>query len=124
MESLLDKTILESLAALGERRGKDLLAQLVALFSEQGPKAFAAMRQALADGNSEVLRETAHSLKGSYRSLGVTRLAEISSDLEGLGRSGRFDGVEGLMDDLEATFTLTEEALQEFIASRRGVAGG
>ncbi|MEO1365566.1 MAG: Hpt domain-containing protein [Acidobacteriota bacterium] len=118
-EDLLDAATLETLAQLGERRGRDLLGQLADLFSEQGPKSFATMRQAVAAADLKVVRETAHSLKGSYRSLGTVRLADLSAELEGLGRSGVLDGVEALLDDLEASFAATEVALRAFIERRK-----
>ena len=43
-QELLDRTTLETLASLGERRGKDLLGQLFGLFLDQGPKSFEALR--------------------------------------------------------------------------------
>ncbi|MEO1086147.1 MAG: Hpt domain-containing protein [Acidobacteriota bacterium] len=118
-DDLLDVATLETLAELGERRGRNLLAQLAELFREQGPKAFATMRRAVADADMKVIRETAHSLKGSYRSLGTVRLANLSAELERLGRREQLDGVGDLLDDLEDSFTATEEALRGFIQGRK-----
>ncbi|MEM8994479.1 MAG: Hpt domain-containing protein [Acidobacteriota bacterium] len=118
-DDLLDAATLETLAQLGERRGRDLLGQLAALFSEQGPKSFATLRRAVADADTAAIRDTAHSLKGSYRSLGTLRLADLSAELESLGRRGVLDGVEALLDDLEASFAATEVALRGFIEGRK-----
>ena len=124
VEDLLDIQTLESLAMLGERRGKDLLGQLVALFSDQGPKSFGQLRQALAEGDATAVSETAHSLKGSYRSLGTVRLAEISEKLERRGREGLLDGLDADLGELEETFAATKLRLEAFLEQRRAKAGG
>ncbi|MEM8932946.1 MAG: Hpt domain-containing protein [Acidobacteriota bacterium] len=114
----LDSATLQMLTDLGERRGKDLLAQLYGLFQTQGPSGIAELRRALSEGDAVAFTEAAHSLKGSYRSLGTPRLAEIAADLEAAGRAGRLDGVASEVDDLESAFHHTDQALGDFIASR------
>ena len=114
----LDHETLESLAMLGERRGKDLLGQLFGIFVDQGPSGVRSMREALAGLDSDSLRETAHSLKGSYRSLGTPRLADLAEQLENLGRDGFWEGCSELIDDLETEFEATSEELRRLIESR------
>ena len=121
---LLDLTTLETLALLGERRGKDLLGQLFGLFQDQGPKSFASLRSAVAAGSSAEVKSVAHSLKGSYRSLGTPRLAEISLRLEEKGTNGDLDGAGELVDDLEQCFLDTTRALQGFLESKTSTPDG
>ena len=117
---LLDESILQTLSMLGERRGKDLLGQLFGLFLEQGPTSFSSLRGALASGDAAEVKSTAHSLKGSYRSLGTPRLAELSRQLEEMGSSGQLAGGESILAELELCFGQTSEALRSFLASRGG----
>ena len=114
----LDPATLQMLTELGERRGKDLLGQLYGLFQDQGPTGIAELRRALAAGDAVAFTEAAHSLKGSYRSLGTPRLAELAADLETAGREGRLDGLATEVDTLESAFHQTDQALGEFIATR------
>ena len=104
---------------LGERRGKDLLGQLFDIFLDQGPKGFAEIRDALQTGNAEQVKSVAHSLKGSYRSLGTPRIAELSRLLEDLGARGETDGGEAILDQLETCFEETSAALQTFLDARK-----
>ena len=120
---LLDMSILETLATLGERRGKDLLGQLFGLFQEQGPKGFATIRQALESGNATEIKSMAHSLKGSYRSLGTPRLAELSRQMEEKGSTGRLDGGAELLAELELCFEHTQKALGDFLATKTVATG-
>jgi HPt (histidine-containing phosphotransfer) domain-containing protein len=119
----LDREILDSLAMLGERQGKDLLGQLFGIFSSQGPIGFANLRQALADGDSKALREIAHSPKGSYRSLGIPRLADLAERLETQGREETWEGCAESIDALEKEFEATSEALGQWIEGRAQKAG-
>ena len=116
----LDPTTLQMLVDLGKRRDRDLLGQLYGLFQTQGPQGIAAMRRAIEAADAVALSEAAHSLKGSYRSLGTPRLAELASRLEDAGRDRRLDGASALVDALEAAFHQTDAALGEFIAAGRG----
>lgn len=115
---LLDLSMLETLSMLGNRRGKDLLGQLFGLYLQQGPEGFAKMRAAVAEGRPEELKGVAHSLKGSYRSLGTPRLAAVSKDLEEKGAAGDLDGCDVLLDRLEQAFTETTSVLREFLISK------
>ena len=121
---LLEISILDTLATLGERRGKDLLGQLFSLFLEQGPKGFGELRKALDEGNAGEVKSVAHSLKGSYRSLGTPRLAELSRRLEELGTSGRLAGGQEVLSELETCFDQTSEALKHFLDAKKAGSGG
>ncbi|MEM6792918.1 MAG: Hpt domain-containing protein [Acidobacteriota bacterium] len=114
---LLDLETLDTLRQLGRRRGRDLLGQLFGLFSDQGPESFAKLRRAALEGDAETVREVAHSLKGSYRSLGTPRLAKRCEALEERGRGGGdLAGLSSALDELERDFVQTREALELFLA--------
>ena len=117
-EELLDLSILETLHSLGERRGKDLLGQLFGLFQQQGPQGFEQIRSALAVQQPSEIKSVAHGLKGSYRSLGTPRLAEICRVLEEKGGTGDLSGGEALLSELEEVFESTVAALKDFLASK------
>lgn len=116
---LLDRSTLETLFSLGERRGKDLLGQLFGLFLEQGPKSFASLGAALDAGDASEVKAVAHSLKGSYRSLGVPRLAEISRRLEEDGAAGNLERGPVLLTELEKSFEQTRVALKAFLEEKK-----
>src|SRR6185503_19357216 len=67
-EPLLDQTTLDNLVATTDA---DFVRELVDTFLDDSPRLLADMRQALADGNAETLRRSAHSLKSNSASLGA-----------------------------------------------------
>ncbi|MEM1202315.1 MAG: Hpt domain-containing protein [Acidobacteriota bacterium] len=118
-DPLLDLSTLQMLSDLGDRRGKDLLGQLYGLFIAQGPESFAKMRQAVASGEPNTVREVAHSLKGSYRSIGTPVLADLCFELEQRGKAGDLgDDADTVLDRLEETFEATSAALGDYLGRR------
>ena len=69
------------------------------------------IRQALKDGESEVVRKQAHAIKGGAANLTADGLAAAAFRLEKIGRSGDLEaGVTGLAD-LESEFNRFERFL-------------
>ncbi len=116
-ERLLDLEILESLASLGKAHGQTLLQQLFDLFCAQGPASLVVLRRALEARDVIEIRETAHSLKGSYKSLGTVRLATLSEQLEEAALEADWAACEPLIDGLEIEFSQTREVLGNFVRS-------
>lgn len=116
-EKLLDVEVLRNLVALGKGRENPLLVQLFELFRAQGPASIAVLRQAMEQRDTKQMRETAHSLKGSYRSLGAARLGELATGLEKRAMEANFEDCGELIDRLELEFSETLQALDDFVRS-------
>jgi PAS domain S-box-containing protein len=112
----LDMEIIESLRDFQEDDGPDLLAELVEMYFADAPDQIAAMRDAIAVGDGQVLRQAAHALKGSSANLGAVTLAEIASRLELLGRDGKTEGAEGLLRHAEAEYERVVAAINALLA--------
>ena len=69
-------------AALQESAGADFVKELVDTFLVEAPRMLKALRQAQADGNVDVFRRTAHSLKSNSNTFGATTLGRLSRELE------------------------------------------
>ena len=98
--------------ALQDTAGADFVVELVDAFREEAPLMLQAMRAALADGDAEKFRRTAHSLKSNANTFGATALAAIAKDLELSGLSA----VRARPDPLgavEAEYARVATALQE-----------
>ena len=101
MSSPIDVKALDAIRAL-QRPGKpDLLGRIVALFEAETPKAIAAMLEALETGDTDVLRDAAHTLKSSSAYVGASSLSARCRDLERAAREGNLPACVGLADGLE-----------------------
>jgi two-component system, sensor histidine kinase and response regulator len=64
-------------------------AKVIELFLKHVPGQLAAIDQAVAAGDAEALRQSAHKLKGSSAAIGAPRMAELCKQLQHLGEGGK-----------------------------------
>lgn len=107
----LDPRMIESLRALGERGGEDLLGRLAELFIERAPDRMVTLRRAFGDGETAALGRLAHGLRGSAGALGADRLSQLCAHIEGDG------GSDAELDEVELEMYRTCAALGAFVAS-------
>ena len=65
---------------------------------------FADIEQSMANGDSELLRRAAHSLKSSSGNVGAKRLYALLREFEGLGRDGGIEAARARLDELRHAF--------------------
>jgi HPt (histidine-containing phosphotransfer) domain-containing protein len=108
-------------ATLGELRGggvPDLLAELVALFSEDAPRHVARLREAVGRQDPAEVARVAHTLKGSAATLGARLMSATCAELESASRAGRTD-LGPLMARLEQQTGDVLEALARLVPGGR-----
>jgi signal transduction histidine kinase/HPt (histidine-containing phosphotransfer) domain-containing protein len=108
-ESLLDQTFLAELREIPPTDGVSMLQELVDLFLESAPQRLVQVSQSASDPAK--LAFHAHALKSMSLNLGAKRMVELCQKLEELGRAGRTDGFETLMQELQTAFTQTKALL-------------
>lgn len=86
---VLDPAWLERM--LGAR--PDFVRRLFEVFLADEPARVAAMAQAIDQGDLELLRHLAHSLKGASATLGMPRVSAACRELEFAARDGRTEGL-------------------------------
>ncbi len=68
-----------------------------------------------AKDNADRFKHLSHSLKGSCLMVGANTLADTCLKIEKLGKSGRTDGIETLLDELKRKFSEAKEALEKIM---------
>ena len=63
-----------------------LLQEIVHIFLEESPKQLANLKQAVTDGNAELIERTAHGLRGELSYLGMPAVSQRAHELEQMGR--------------------------------------
>ncbi len=81
----------------GDRR---LLAELVAIFVDDGPQRLQAIRAALSASDVRQVEHVAHSLKGSAAILGATRLQTAALALEDAAHDGHTENSPDLVAEI------------------------
>ena len=110
----LDPEVLAGLRDLGSPGDgePDILTELVDIFVEDVEPRLAALREAVASGDTDGVERAAHTLKGSSGNMGARRMSEIASGLQDAGTSGDLSGAESLLGDLESEYARVKPALQ------------
>jgi HPt (histidine-containing phosphotransfer) domain-containing protein len=97
---LLDETTIGSLANLGDKMGKDLLAKVAATYLRASPEILATLQAAFARGDAEAGRQAAHSLKGSSGAMGAIQVSRVAAEMEAMLKAGALDEARPLLDKL------------------------
>lgn len=87
-------------------------AELMMEFLRVTPALLADLENSIRGGDLPTLERTAHTLKGSCRSLGARAMSNPCETLEKLARSGSSQGASDLLAQVEAHFA----ALRDYIA--------
>jgi histidine phosphotransfer protein HptB len=90
---------------LKQMSGEDFIGELIDTFLEDSPKLVAEMKAALKAQDADSFRRAAHSLKSNSATFGANHLAQLSRDLEMIGKENR-------LSDAEPRLPALEEALQ------------
>jgi len=88
---------------LKQMSGDDFIDELVDTFLEDAPKLVAEMKSSLQADDADTFRRAAHSLKSNSATFGATRLAELSRELEVMGREHRLSEAAPRLPALEET---------------------
>jgi two-component system, sensor histidine kinase and response regulator len=99
-----------------------LLARVRDAFTSQSPRLIASMREAIAEGNSDALFRTAHTLKGAISNFGMDDALEAAIEIERAGRDGDFPRAAALLPHLESAVHKLEERLSAALASATNAA--
>jgi CheY-like chemotaxis protein len=107
----IDPAVIAELRQFQEEGEPDILLELAEAFQFETPPLLEALHIAVRDEQPEALKRAAHNLKGSSYNLGARTMAELSSELESLGKQGTVKGANGLITKLEQEYRRVCQAL-------------
>jgi signal transduction histidine kinase/DNA-binding response OmpR family regulator len=94
-----------------------LLARVRDAFMSQSPRLIDAMRDAIAQRNSDVLYRSAHTLKGAISNFGMGEALDASIQIERAGRDADFARASTLLPTLEVAVRELEERMSAALAA-------
>jgi HPt (histidine-containing phosphotransfer) domain-containing protein len=112
-ESALCKNTLQGLKELGLEMGASFFPELLDTFEHDSVKRLAALRSAVAAGETGRLRIESHALKGASLTIGAQGMAEICQHLEDLGIEQSADGAPEQLARLEREFDRVKTEIQQ-----------
>jgi signal transduction histidine kinase/DNA-binding response OmpR family regulator len=108
---------------IGGAEGASLIEHLVDVFLRDGPERIAEIHDAIGAGDCDALRRGAHALRGSSRTLGARRVADLCAVLEEVAVAGSVNGAAETVAALDEAWEATREALGAQLDQRRASHG-
>lgn len=100
----LSAEVVARVRALEEATEPPLVSQIFASFVTDGAERISVLRNSLEADDAELLRKTAHALKGASANVGALHMKDIAQQLEALGKSSSMAGAAALIEQLEVEF--------------------
>jgi HPt (histidine-containing phosphotransfer) domain-containing protein len=97
---------------------KMLARKLLHLFLSDLPQRVTAIRGAATEGNTSLLRQQAHALKGASFVVGAERLAHWTQGLEHACRKGAATVNVGVLPDLDGLAMATRQHMQDWLGNQ------
>ena len=92
-----------------------LLKVIMQTFLEETPHLVERIRTAIARGDGPALKIAAHSLKGSFRYLGIAPAFEQAFRLEKMGQEGNLANCQEVLEDLQGQITQIVPAVSQYL---------
>ena len=108
-ENLIDLTVYSELQ---ETTGPEFVLELVDTFLEEAPGMLSDLSKARAEGDADLFRQSAHSLKSNANIFGAVALAAQARELELKGLDDDPNCDDAALTELEATYASAVTALK------------
>jgi len=110
---VIDSRTLEQLKELigGDH---DELIELINTFLVEGDEIISDMHASVSNGDVELLRRSAHSLKAGAQDFGASRLSTLSASLEAASKLDIPAEARAQVSDIEQLFIIVKSELQQF----------
>jgi len=119
--SVIDRKVLDNIAALQKEGAVDILSQVIALYLDSSPKQLRELHVAVSSGDAPAIERVAHSLKSGSANLGAATLSSFFRELESMGRMKSIDNAVELLSKIEAEYGAVETALKAELQRRHNV---
>jgi two-component system, sensor histidine kinase and response regulator len=112
VRDLIDADTVTQLKQLKSEKRPNFFGNLVERYAADAHGYVSAVKQALEGADGRELKEQAHALKSSSRSIGARQVSDLCEKLEALGRTDTFEGGATLVINLERAMAETIPALR------------
>lgn len=97
---------------LREAGVEEIIGKLLQTFVEDAPARFAALEQAVKEGNAKAVESAAHAFKSGAGTIRATLLAEGLGQAEATGRAGDLDSITGLLEQIRNEYLAVVSELE------------
>ncbi|BAY80692.1 two-component hybrid histidine kinase [Calothrix parasitica NIES-267] len=115
---VIDTQILQELKDMAGDDASEMITEVIDSYFEDAPPKLQEIYRAIDQQDSEELRNSAHALKSLSVTIGAVLLAQVSSKLEAIGRSGTTSNASTLLETLDIEYQRVKTALQKHYPTR------
>jgi len=115
---VIDTQILQELRDMAGDDASEMIAEVIDSYLEDAAPKLQEIYRAIDKQDSEELRNSAHALKSLSVTIGAVLLAQVSSKLEAIGRSGTTSNASTLLETLDTEYQRVKTALQKHYPTR------
>jgi CheY-like chemotaxis protein/HPt (histidine-containing phosphotransfer) domain-containing protein len=90
-----------------------IMKEILSSFMTEAPSTLLRVRDSASARDDQVLRSSAHALKGAAMNVGAVAIAECAGKVEAAAKAGAYEGMELLVDDLTGKFAPTMNELKQ-----------
>lgn len=108
----IERAVIEQFRELDPNGSMALAARILGIYADSSGSVFADIEQSMANGDSELLRRAAHSLKSSSANVGARQLSVLLKEFELLGKENRVDEARAQFDALRAEYARAHEGIR------------
>ena len=116
-KTAIDVTVLESLRKIGGEDANLFLTEMITTYLEDATRRIKILADGIAQADSAIIEQAAHSMKSSSANLGAMNLAEFCEQLQQLGRTKTIENIETLLSNTQSEFKQVQQDLQEFLTT-------
>ncbi len=114
---IIDSDLLDSLNQMSKT--KNFVADLVSNFCKDAEETITKLDNAVSQNSYNNIDEHAHTLDGSSRSIGATRLSKSADNIYKASRSKNHDDLSSLLIELKEVFKESKTALYSYVEQRK-----
>ena len=108
----IDQSVFEYLKEQAAAGDESILQEIINSYLEEAPQKREAIMAAILAKNGIGLRNSAHALKSLSLTMGANNLAQLSGELEAMGRMGTTENLEQLIEMLNQEYNRVKIALK------------
>ena len=113
ISSALSAEVVARLRALEEATEPSLVSQIYTSFLKEGAERISVLRSSVEVSDAELLRRTAHTLRGASANVGAIHMSDIARQLEVLGKNSSMIGAAPLIEQIESEFERVKAEIAE-----------
>lgn len=113
LSSLIEPKILKSLLEVEKNKHEGFIFELLEVYIDHTEEKIAEINEAIKEKNLNIVKETAHNMKGSSANIGLSKLFELFESLERNSEKNDWTKIQNIFSEINIEFKETKKTISE-----------